>query len=74
MVERLRASQPKAGAPSLAYIARAKVPGVPNYAKAGNLNHALDLTTGRFIVVFGGSSVCVHLPVCVCVRADVCLT
>ncbi|ORZ40758.1 nucleotide-diphospho-sugar transferase [Catenaria anguillulae PL171] len=31
------------------YIRRVKTPGVPHHAKAGNVNHAVSLTTGEFV-------------------------
>ncbi|KAI9173263.1 hypothetical protein H9P43_007394 [Blastocladiella emersonii ATCC 22665] len=31
------------------YIRRVKTPGVPHHAKAGNVNHAISLTTGEFV-------------------------
>jgi len=43
-----------AAMPTLRYIARKKIPGVPHHAKAGNINNALlnEGTSGDFIVVF----------------------
>ncbi|KNE58894.1 hypothetical protein AMAG_04432 [Allomyces macrogynus ATCC 38327] len=31
------------------YIRRVKTPGVPHHAKAGNINHAMTVTTGEFV-------------------------
>jgi len=42
------------------YIARKKIPGMPDYAKAGNLNHALFQagTSGEFIFLLDADHVC----------------
>lgn len=37
---------------SVEYIRRSKVKGVPHHAKAGNLNHALSMTSGEFVACF----------------------
>lgn len=36
--------------PALRYVRRARVPRVPHGAKAGNLNHALGVTSAEFFL------------------------
>jgi cellulose synthase (UDP-forming) len=45
---------------TITYIAREKTPGVPHYAKAGNLNHALlkSGTTGDLVLILDADHVC----------------
>lgn len=40
-----------AAGPVLRYIKRKKIPGKPHFGKAGNLNHALGVTTGEFLMI-----------------------
>lgn len=57
LIQEMAMQKQRAPPPTLRYLARLRKPQEPHHAKAGNLNHALALTTGDFLLVLDSDMV-----------------